>query len=117
MIRILGGWSSEWITWPNDTNRKKLAATTEKEIPATVNFEGFIPYTHECGCAETGLNLSHTRSIPAGMSKNHNVAGILFVGMGCEINELASFKPNLGVFVPTRVKFIDYQDVEDEFDS
>ena len=50
------------------------------------------------------------------MSKNPNVAGILFVGMGCEINELASFKPSLGVFVPTRVKFIDYQDVEDEFD-
>ena len=42
-VQILGGWSLERITWPNDTNRKKLAAMTEKEIPATVNFEGFIP--------------------------------------------------------------------------
>jgi altronate hydrolase len=62
-----------------------------KEIPATVNFDGFTPYTRECGCAETGLNLSHTRSILAGMSKNPNAAGVLFVGLGCEINDLASF--------------------------
>lgn len=32
-----------------------MAAMTEKRIPATVNFDGLIPYTHECGCAETGL--------------------------------------------------------------
>ena len=90
---------------------------TERKRPATVNFDGFIPYTHECGCAETGLNLSHTRSILAGMSKNPNAAGVLFVGLGCEINDLASFNPSLGVFVPTRVKFIAYQDVEDEFEE
>jgi altronate hydrolase len=94
-----------------------MAAMAEKEIPATVNFDGFIPYTHECGCAETSFNLSHTRSIPAGMSKNPNTAGVLIVGPGCEINDLASFKPSLGVFVPTRVKFIAYQDIEDELEE
>ena len=96
---------------------EKLAAMAEKEMPASANFDGFIPYTHECGCAETGLNLSYTRSILAGMSKNPNAAGVLFVGLGCEINDLASFKPSLGDFDPTRVKFIAYQDVEDEFEE
>ena len=51
------------------------------------------------------------------MSKNPNAAGVLFVGLGCEINNLASFRPSLGVFVPTRVKFIADQDVEDEFEE
>ncbi len=94
-----------------------MAARREKEIPATVNFDGFTPYTHECGWVENGLNLSPTRSILAGMSKNPNAAGVLFAGLGCEINDLASFKPSLGVFVTTRVKFIAYQDVEDEFEE
>jgi hypothetical protein len=40
MIQILGAWSSERITWPNETNRKKLAAMAEEEMPASVNFDG-----------------------------------------------------------------------------
>ena len=96
---------------------EKLAAMADKEMPASVNFDGFIPYTHECGCAEDGLNLSYTRSILAGMSKNPNAAGVLFVGLGCEINDLESFKPSLGDFDPTRIKFIAYQEVEDEFEA
>jgi len=96
---------------------EKLAATANKEMPEAVNFDGFIPFTHECGCAEDGLNLSYTRSILAGMSKNPNAAGALFVGLGCEINDIESFKPALGDFDAKRVKFITYQDVEDEFEE
>ena len=96
---------------------ERLAAMAEKEMPPSADFDGFIPFTHECGCAESGLNLSYTRSILAGMSKNANAAGVLFVGLGCEINDLASFKPSLGDFNPARVKFIAYQDVEDEFEE
>jgi len=95
----------------------KLAEMADKEMPASASFDGFIPYTHECGCAETGLNLAYTRSILAGMSKNPNAAGVLFVGLGCEINDLDSFKPSLGEFDPKRVKFIRYQDCEDEFEE
>ena len=94
-----------------------LAAKANEEMPASANFDGFIPFTHECGCAEDGLNLSYTRSILAGLSKNPNAAGVLFVGLGCEINDLESFKPSLGDFDPTRVKFIVYQDVEDEVET
>jgi len=96
---------------------QKLAAMANEEMPASGNFDGFIPFTHECGCGEVGLNLSHTRSILAGVSKNPNAAGVLFVGLGCEINDVESFKPSLGEFDPKRVKFIVYQDVEDEFEE
>jgi altronate hydrolase len=96
---------------------ERLADMADKEMPASANFDGFIPYTHECGCAETGLNLEYTRSILAGMAKNPNAAGVLFVGLGCEINDLASFKPSLGDYDPKRIKFITYQECEDEFDA
>ncbi len=85
-----------------------MAAMAEKKMPASDSFDGFIPYTHECGCAETGLNLSHTGSILPGMSKDPNAASVLLVGPGCEINDRASFNPNLGDFDPTRAKFIAY---------
>src|SRR5208337_958477 len=94
-----------------------LAAMANEEMPASGNFDCFIPFTHECGCGEDGLNLSYTRSILAGMSKNPNAAGVLFVGLGCEVNDLESFKPSLGDFDPTRTKFIVCQDVEDEFEA
>jgi len=94
-----------------------LAAMADKEMPASDRFDGFISFTHECGCAETGDNLSYTQSILAGLSKNPNAAGVLFVGLGCEINDIDSFKPNLGDFDPKRVKFIAMQDVEDEFEE
>jgi altronate hydrolase len=51
------------------------------------------------------------------MSKNPNAAGVRCVGLGCEINDIESFKPGLGNFDPKRVKFIAYQDVEDEFEE
>ncbi len=94
-----------------------LAAMADKEMPASDRFDGFISFTHECGCAESGLNLSYTQSILAGLSKNPNAAGVLFVGLGCEINDIESFRPSLGNFDPRRVKFIAYQDVEDEFEE
>jgi altronate hydrolase len=51
------------------------------------------------------------------MSKNPNAAGVLFVGLGCEINAPTSLKPSLGVLVPTRIHFIACQAVEDEFEE
>jgi altronate hydrolase len=95
----------------------KLAALAETEMPASDNFDGFIPFGHECGCGETGQNLSYTRSILAGLSKNPNAAGVLVVGLGCEINDIDSFKPSLGDYDPERVKFIACQDVEDEIEA
>jgi len=96
---------------------EKLAAMADREMPASESFDGFIPFTHECGCAEDGRNLFYTQSILAGMSRNPNAAGVLFVGLGCEINDIESFKPALGDFDPKRIKFIIYQDVEDEFEE
>jgi len=96
---------------------QRLAAVANERMPQSGNFDGFIPFTHECGCAEAGLNLYYTRSILAGISKNPNAAGVLFVGLGCEINDIESFKPSLGDFDPKRIKFIVYQDVEDEVEE
>ena len=95
----------------------RLAAMAEKEMMPSDNFDGFIPFTHECGCGESGKNLSYTKSILAGLSKNPNAAGVLFAGLGCEINDIESFKPSLGDYDPERVKFIAYQDVDDEFEE
>jgi altronate hydrolase len=96
---------------------ERLAALADEEMPASKNFDGFIPYTHECGCAESGQNLLYTQSILAGLSRNPNAAGVLFVGLGCEINDIESFRPALGDIDPKRIKFITYQEVQDEFEE
>ena len=62
----------------------------EREMSAPVNFDSFAQHTHERRYVEANLNLSHSRSIPAGMSENPNAGWRFFRRPGCEINELVS---------------------------
>ena len=94
----------------------RLADMANEQMPASENFDGFLPLCHPCGCGETGDNLRFTQLMLSGLADNPNAAGVLFVGNGCEINNLESFTPFLGDFDPTRIKSMVMQDVADEFE-
>ena len=95
----------------------KMAAMAAEKFATTERFDGFLPLCHPCGCGETGDNLAFTQKILAGLAKNPNAAGVLFVGVGCEANDLKSFIPLLGRFDQSRLKFMTMQHVEDEFEE
>lgn len=49
--------------------------------------------------------------------RHGNAAGVLVIGLGCENNQIDSFKKAIGDYNPNRVKFLKSQEVEDELEE
>ncbi len=76
---------------------------------------GALAFPHPFGCSQLGDDQLITQKILAGMAKHPNAAGVLVLGLGCENNNIEVFKKVLGEYNPSRVKFLNAQDVEDDF--
>jgi altronate hydrolase len=79
--------------------------------------EGIYHFAHPFGCSQLGDDLKHTQKLLASLVQHPNAAGVLVVGLGCENNQIDSFKEVLGEFDPQRVLFMKSQEVEDELET
>ena len=66
---------------------------------------------------EAGDDHENTRKILRDMVLHPNAGGVLLVGLGCENNQLNSFKEFLGEYDTERVRFMECQKVDDEFEE
>ncbi len=78
--------------------------------------DGFHAWRHPYGCSQLGDDLFHTQVILASLARHPNACGVLILGLGCENNNILAFKDILGVSDPARVKFLETQQVADEFE-
>lgn len=76
--------------------------------------DGIFCFTHPYGCSQMGDDQVNTQKILAGFVNHPNAAGVLVLGLGCENNNVDVFRPYLGDYDQTRVKFLVAQNVEDE---
>ena len=68
--------------------------------------------THPYGCSQLGDDHQRTASLLLALAQHPNVGGVLFVGLGCENNQVSALKEQLP---PTeRIRYIETQKVEDE---
>ena len=74
-------------------------------------------YTHPYGCSQLGDDHCNTRKALAAMVHHPNAGAILVLGLGCENNQVAEFKQEIGSWDEERVKFIIAQEVEDEIEE
>ncbi len=95
-------------------NIEKKAEQKFSEILAGKNIDGIKTITHPYGCSQLGSDLVNTQKILAGLAKHPNAAGVLFCSLGCEENTVESFKKVMGNYNEKRIKFLSFQDVEDE---
>jgi altronate hydrolase len=61
--------------------------------------DGIVPITHHSGCGMTGNGEGYdllTRTL-WGTAANPNFAGVLLVGLGCEVIQLSRFKQEFGI--------------------
>lgn len=70
--------------------------------------------THAYGCSQLGGDLMTTQKFLCGLIRNPNAGGVLVLGLGCENNGIESLKQQLGEYDPTRVRFLNLQDCENE---
>ncbi len=74
-------------------------------------------YTHNYGCSQLGDDHSNTQKALAALVKHPNAGAVLVLGLGCENNQIASFKEVIGEWDDERVKFLIAQEVEDEIQT
>lgn len=74
-------------------------------------------YKHNFGCSQLGEDHDNTRKILRDIVNHPNAGGILVLGLGCESNNIPSFKEYMGEYDESRVKFLVAQEVEDEIES
>ncbi|MBB6674928.1 UxaA family hydrolase [Cohnella nanjingensis] len=92
-----------------------LAKRGEAELAGRV--DGVYHFAHPFGCSQLGDDLKHTQKLLASLVNHPNAGGVLVVGLGCENNQIASFKLAIGDYDPTRVKFMAAQEEADELET
>ena len=73
-------------------------------------------YTHNYGCSQLGDDHQNTQRALAALVKHPNAGAVLVLGLGCENNQIASFKEVLGRWDEERVRFLIAQEVEDKIE-
>jgi altronate hydrolase len=79
--------------------------------------DGVFHFPHPFGCSQLGDDLYATQKLLAALAHHPNAAGVLIVGLGCENNQIDSFKQVIGEFNPSRIKFLRSQEVDDELET
>lgn len=89
-----------------------IAAEFKQLHQSDMKVDDVVVLTHRVGCSELGDDAERTRKILVNLSKNANVGGVLFLGLGCEENQMDGIR----ALVPDgqRVRFLIAQQVEDE---
>lgn len=75
-------------------------------------------FTHNYGCSQLGQDHANTRSALAALVRHPNAGGVLVLGLGCENNQMAALREEIGDNYDTsRVRFLIAQEVEDEVEE
>ncbi len=74
------------------TSREIARHFTPQRLAAFPNVDGVIALTHHLGCTTRigGDDYRMLQRTLAGMARNPNVAAFIFVGLGCETNQIAA---------------------------
>lgn len=86
----------------------------EKRCQALVcgSLDGVFALTHQFGCSQLGEDNENIARLLCGIARNPNAAFVLFVGLGCENNQLSHIREMLGD--RENIFYFNCQEVEDE---
>ena len=91
---------------------QRIAALAQERHRGRV--DGIYAFVHPFGCSQLGDDLRATREILAQLAANPNAGGILFIGLGCESNQMSALLQTLPVQVRDRVQSLIAQETPDE---
>ena len=79
--------------------------------------DGVYALPHPFGCSQLGDDLRGTRAILASLAAHPNVGGVIFIGLGCESNQLSALLDSTDAIDKTRMRTIIAQQAEDELSA
>ena len=71
-------------------------------------------FPHPFGCSQLGDDHTMTQAVLKGLVNHPNAGGVLVLGLGCENNNIDTFKAYLGDINEKRVKFLNTSECEDD---
>lgn len=96
------------------------ANSLAEQLRRETNLKGvdaIVAYPHNYGCSQLGDDHENTRNILRDMVLHPNAGGVLVVGLGCENNQVSAFRELLGEVDSSRIKFMETQKVDDEYET
>jgi altronate hydrolase len=94
-----------------------LAASFRERLRDFPNIDGVHAFGHAFGCSQLGDDLENTQKVLAGLATHPNAGGALVLGLGCENNHLAAFRPFLGGVDKSRLRVLAAQASTDEHEE
>ncbi len=76
--------------------------------------DDFLAVTHPFGCSQLGDDLAQTKELLASLASNPNAGAVLFLGLGCENNQLSGLIAALPDEMTERISYFNAQQVDDE---
>lgn len=95
------------------TVAKRIAAHfTPDRLADFPNVDGVVAFSHMSGCgmAKSGLGIDNLRRTIAGYAAHPNFAGVLLVGLGCEVNQLDPLLASAALAEGERLRLLGIQD-------
>ncbi|MDR0691461.1 MAG: altronate dehydratase family protein, partial [Prevotellaceae bacterium] len=77
--------------------------------------DAIVAFPHNYGCSQLGDDHENTRKILRDVVLHPNAGGVLVVGLGCENNQIESFKELVGAH--EHIRFMETQKVSDEIEE
>lgn len=92
--------------------RKIAAHFTPERLAQHPNVDGVCAFAHTSGCgmAKDGAGLANLRRTLAGYASHPNFAGMLVVGLGCEVNQIDGLLADAGLRPSDTLRTLGIQD-------
>ena len=91
---------------------KQIEKESQKFVKGSI--DSIFALTHQFGCSQIGEDHQNIKNLLASIVLNPNASFVLFVGLGCENNQISAIKEVLAPYGRTNIEFFNCQEVEDE---
>ena len=85
---------------------------TPEHLSSFPHVDGVAAFTHQSGCglAHDGQGIANLRRTIAGYARHPNFAGIVLIGLGCEVNQVDPLLAEAGLTASDRLRVVGIQD-------
>ena len=90
----------------------RLAKEAQKLVTGSI--DGIYALTHQFGCSQLGEDNENIKKLLCAIALNPNASFVLFVGLGCENNDMDGIKAELAPYNRDNIEYFNCQDVENE---
>lgn len=85
---------------------------TPERLAAFPQVDGVAAFTHQSGCglAHDGQGIANLRRTIAGYARHPNFAGVVLIGLGCEVNQVDPLLADAGLVASDALRVVGIQD-------